>query len=139
MSDFLCIILFAIIIYLLYFPHDPYGIIKKFRKITLYPVYSTCYHVNDGDMEESKSVTNKNGKPAKKGENNENTNKNDKDGAKSVKRVKKDKNENSITSNTAVGLTPGPGVIVHKEPENIALEESEFLRNSMRKKENRGK
>uniref|UniRef100_A0A0K0E363 Uncharacterized protein n=1 Tax=Strongyloides stercoralis TaxID=6248 RepID=A0A0K0E363_STRER len=129
MSEFLCIILFAVIIYLLYYPNDPLGAVKKFRSITLYPLYSSCYHIQD-DVEESRSAKvftakEKNADRSRKSE--------------KVKSVKKPKSSDSNESlaNREIGLTPGPGVIVNDVPSKF--EESEFFKQSMRKKENRGK
>ncbi|CEF65755.1 Hypothetical protein SRAE_2000043100 [Strongyloides ratti] len=124
MSEFLCIILFATIVYLLYYPNDPLGIIRKFRNVTLYPMYNNCYHIND-IIEESKS-----GKQVTAIEKSEDKSR------KNNKPKKINKSNDSLIKND-LGLTPGPGVIVDKTQPNF--DESEFIRNSLRKKANRGK
>uniref|UniRef100_A0A0N5CHF1 Uncharacterized protein n=1 Tax=Strongyloides papillosus TaxID=174720 RepID=A0A0N5CHF1_STREA len=121
MSDFLCIVLFFVIIYLLYYPTDPLGVVRKFRSVTFYPTYSKCFHISDiveypcanspvTAVEKTKDKSKKS--------------------TKQVRRV----NPEDVKP---VGLTPGPGIIVTEAPSKF--EESEFFKQSMRRKENRGK
>uniref|UniRef100_A0A0K0G1E5 Uncharacterized protein n=1 Tax=Strongyloides venezuelensis TaxID=75913 RepID=A0A0K0G1E5_STRVS len=121
MSDFLCIVLFLVIIYLLYYPTDPLGVVRKFRSVTFYPTYSRCFHISD--IVENPSANS----PLTTVEKTKDKSK------KSTKKVKKVNPEDVKT----IGLTPGPGIIVTEAPSKF--EESEFLKQSMRKKENRGK
>uniref|UniRef100_A0AC35UDN6 Secreted protein n=1 Tax=Rhabditophanes sp. KR3021 TaxID=114890 RepID=A0AC35UDN6_9BILA len=42
--ELLCIVLMALVFYLIYCPEDPLGIVMKYRKITCLPVVNCCYH-----------------------------------------------------------------------------------------------